>query len=114
MPSSHPDLQEGTDRVDAAPRLVGWLLMNGAKVISQRFLPNGDNFTDRMVRENLAMGDVLAFADDEKQNSDGTGNYKHMCLLLGNNGRITCHTTSRFGGSYSDIHHGHITLLKLP
>jgi hypothetical protein len=24
MPSSHPDLPETSDRVDAAPRLVGW------------------------------------------------------------------------------------------
>jgi hypothetical protein len=24
MPSSHPDLTENNDRVDAAPRLVGW------------------------------------------------------------------------------------------
>jgi hypothetical protein len=96
-----------------APRLVGWLIIHGAKVISQRFLPQGDGFTARMIRENLGMGDVLAFADSERVNSDGTADYKHMCLLLGNDGRITCHTTPRFGAPYTQIGHGHMTLLKL-
>jgi hypothetical protein len=97
-----------------APRLVGWLIANGAKVISHRFLGNGDAFTDRMVRENLGPGDVIAFSDDEKVNSDGTGNYKHMVLVVGDQGLISCHTTSRFGHSYKAIGHGHMTLLKLP
>jgi hypothetical protein len=97
-----------------APRLVGWLIANGAKVISQRFLAMGDIFADRMIRENLRPGDVIAFSDDEKVNSDGTGNYKHMVLVVGDPGLISCHTTSTFGSSYRLIKHGHMTLLKLP
>jgi hypothetical protein len=97
-----------------APRLVGWLIANGAKVISHRFLGNGDFFADRMINENLSPGDVIAFSDDEKVNSDGTGNYKHMVLVVGDQGLISCHTTSRFGHSYKAIGHGHMTLLKLP
>lgn len=65
-----------------APRLVGWLIANGARVISHRFLGNGDIFADRMIRENLLPGDVIAFSDDEKVNRDGTANYKHMVLVV--------------------------------
>jgi hypothetical protein len=99
-----------------APRLVKWLETNGAKVISpHRFLPQADYFTDRMIKENLRPGDVIAFSDDEKVNFDGTGNYKHMVLVVGDQGLISCHTTSRFGESYRNIsNHGHMTLLKLP
>ena len=50
-------------RRDLAPRLVGWSIANGAKVISHRFLGQGDFFTDRMIRENLRPGDVIAFSD---------------------------------------------------
>ena len=82
-----------------APRLVGWLIANGAKVISHRFLGQGDFFTDRMIRENLRPGDVIAFSDDEKVNRDGTGNYKHMVLVVGNLGLVCCHTISLFGVS---------------
>ena len=97
-----------------APRLVAWLIATGAKVISNRFLPQGSYFTDQMIKLNLRAGDVIAFSDDEKVNVDGTGNYKHMVILVGNQGQIACHTTSRFGKSYAAIGHGHMTLLKLP
>ena len=52
-----------------------------------------------MIRENLRPGDVIAFSDDEKVNSDGTGNYKHMVLVVGNLGLVCCHTISLFGVS---------------
>jgi hypothetical protein len=114
LPIRSPFKENGIYGETFAPRLVGWLIANGAKVISDRFLPQGGYFTDRMIKQNLRPGDVIAFSDDEKVNVDGTGNYKHMVLLVGNQGQIACHTTSRFGKSYTDIGHGHMTLLKLP
>lgn len=116
LPIRSPFKERGIYGEDYAPRLVAWLLAIGAKQVSpHRFLAQGDPyFTDRMIRENLRPGDVIAFSDDEKVNRDGTGNYKHMVLVVGNQGLISCHTTSQFGGSYRDIKHGHMTLLKLP
>jgi hypothetical protein len=96
------------------PRLVGRLIILGARVVQPQFMPANYASTRTAIQQNLGPGDILAFADKTDLASDGTGSYQHICLLLSSDGKIACHTRSRFGTDYSDIYFPWVTLLKLP
>jgi hypothetical protein len=96
------------------PRLVGRLVILGARIVPPQFMVTSYATTRTAIAQNLTLGDVLAFASSSDLRSDGTGVYEHICLLLSADGKISCHTTSRFGKDYTDIDYPWVTLLKLP
>lgn len=97
-----------------APRLVGALIIKGARVVAPQFMPTNYATTRTAIQQNLGLGDILAFASSDHLNSDGTGHYEHLGFLLSSDGRIACHTRTRFNVDYSDIYFPWVTLLKLP
>ena len=96
------------------PRLVGALILKGATIVGRQFMVTTYAATRTAIAQNLTMGDVLAFASSSDLRSDGTGVYEHICLLLSSDGKIACHTISRFGKDYTDVYFPWVTLLKLP
>jgi hypothetical protein len=103
-----------------APRLVGALIIRGAKFImgslagARQFMVNSNDATKAAI-QNLSGGDVVAYAEVTNLERDGTGKYKHMAILLDSDGKIACHTKSRCGTvDYTDVYYPWITLLKMP
>jgi hypothetical protein len=96
------------------PRLVGALIFKGVKIVPPQFMVTTYAATRTSIQRNLRGGDVLAYASSANLRSDGTGFYEHMCLLLGSDGKIACHTSSRFGKDYTDVYFPWVTLLQLP
>lgn len=96
------------------PRLIGQLIILGAQIVSPQFMVTNYASTRSAIQRNLGVGDVLAYADKDGLARDGTGHYEHVCLLLSSDGKIACHTKSRFGNDYNDIDHPWVTLLKMP
>lgn len=83
-----------------APRLVGALVIRGARLVrvgtgpQSQFMDFGSD-TTRSAIQNLSGGDVLAYSEEKTLNKDGVGAYGHMALLLDSNCKIACHTTPR-------------------
>jgi hypothetical protein len=98
------------------PALVDELKKLGAKVVGKDFeayhresLPLAAwTLIDAAIKK-LEPGDVLAYAS-----KDNALKYEHICLIVAKNGKIACHTHSRFGEDYTDVNFAWVTLLKMP
>jgi hypothetical protein len=103
-----------------APRLVGALVIRGAKLVrvgtgpQSQFMDFGSDATKAAI-QNLRGGDVLAYSDKNTLDRGGVGAYEHMALLLDSNCKIACHTSPRYGLDYTDVwKFTYVTLLKMP
>jgi hypothetical protein len=62
--------------------------------------------------KDLQTGDVLAYAS-----KDNALSYEHIALIVGQKGKIACHTSPRFNKDYDDVsvqRFPWVTLLRMP
>lgn len=77
-----------------------------ARVVASH-LDKKDPATAKLIRSQLAPGDLLAY-------SDPNHTYQHFGLMVGPYGEVACHSISRHGDDFKDVGWPLVTLLKLP